>query len=201
MRRIPAASSLPKHRARAILPAYPLGRRTATAATVRPRGLRCLEQRMQLQSTSDTVGGVRTCLGCGRSLPLDQFGQRSNRCRPCVVAHTREWKAANPARVREQNQRWHAAHPGYYNRWREANPSRAEKRKKRDAYPEQVRARSAINYEVRAGRIERQPCVKCGDLKTEAHHHHGYDQDHWLNVVWLCRAHHKQVHTGSAMVE
>lgn len=33
-------------------------------------------------------------------------------------------------------------------------------------------------------------CAVCGDPKVEAHHHHGYDKAHALDVVWLCVKHH-----------
>jgi hypothetical protein len=34
----------------------------------------------------------------------------------------------------------------------------------------------------------------CGTPKTEAHHHLGYAEEHWLDVQWLCKKHHREVH-------
>jgi len=53
---------------------------------------------------------------------------------------------------------------------------------------------SRVGAAVRSGRLVRQPCVECGETKVQAHHHHGYDADHALDVVWLCRVHHLARH-------
>lgn len=34
------------------------------------------------------------------------------------------------------------------------------------------------------------PATVNGRNRVEAHHHKGYDEDHWLDVVWLCRSCH-----------
>jgi hypothetical protein len=41
------------------------------------------------------------------------------------------------------------------------------------------------------GRLIRQPCEVCGEKKVEAHHD---DYDKPLDVRWLCKAHHTDVH-------
>lgn len=54
-----------------------------------------------------------------------------------------------------------------------------------------IDARNAINNAVNAGRIKKQSCGVCGDPSTHAHHH---DYSQPLEVIWLCVAHHTQVH-------
>jgi hypothetical protein len=49
----------------------------------------------------------------------------------------------------------------------------------------------AVQRGVRNGRLKRLPCEKCGILKTEAHHD---DYSKPLDVRWLCRAHHAELH-------
>jgi len=41
------------------------------------------------------------------------------------------------------------------------------------------------------GTLTRQPCETCGAVPADAHHE---DYDKPLEVVWLCRSHHKQLH-------
>lgn len=54
------------------------------------------------------------------------------------------------------------------------------------------RTRSLINK----GDIERKPCVVCADPKTHAHHL-SYDKpESCFDVIFLCPAHHKQLHNG-----
>jgi hypothetical protein len=48
-------------------------------------------------------------------------------------------------------------------------------------------ARKIFSYELRMGRIKRQPCKICGDEKSEGHHE---DYSKPLDVIWLCREHH-----------
>lgn len=60
----------------------------------------------------------------------------------------------------------------------------------RARYPEKVAARRAIQREVNAGRVARLACF-CGDPKSEAHHP---DYSKPLDVMWLCRKHHGEMH-------
>ena len=53
------------------------------------------------------------------------------------------------------------------------------------------KAREIFNHYVRDKHIEKQPCEKCGNKKTEAHHD---DYDKPLEVRWLCFKCHRQWH-------
>jgi hypothetical protein len=43
---------------------------------------------------------------------------------------------------------------------------------------------------LQAGIIDREPCLECGG-RAEAHHN---DYLKPLDVIWLCRAHHMELH-------
>jgi len=58
-------------------------------------------------------------------------------------------------------------------------------------YPERLKARSAVHYALKAGNLERQPCEICGKTEVEAHHE---DYSEPLQVRWLCRHHHREIH-------
>lgn len=51
------------------------------------------------------------------------------------------------------------------------------------------RARALANRAIKAGKLIRQPCQVCKALPTEAHHE---DYNRPLDVIWLCKVHHKQ---------
>ena len=44
---------------------------------------------------------------------------------------------------------------------------------------------------IKAGKLLKLPCFCCGDLETEAHHP---DYSAPLDVVWLCKKHHQEIH-------
>jgi len=52
----------------------------------------------------------------------------------------------------------------------------------------------AITRAVKQGKLTKPPhCEQddCQETKIEAHHHMGYEPEHWLDVIWLCRPHHE----------
>lgn len=53
------------------------------------------------------------------------------------------------------------------------------------------RARSVANAAQHDGRLVPQPCEICGTQETEKHHD---DYDKPLDVRWLCRPHHMELH-------
>ena len=54
-----------------------------------------------------------------------------------------------------------------------------------------VVAHSAVARAIRKGTLVRQPCVRCNEPKSLAHHE---DYDYPLVVMWLCNPCHKQRH-------
>jgi protein-arginine kinase activator protein McsA len=57
--------------------------------------------------------------------------------------------------------------------------------------PQKLKARLDLRRAVMAGKIERKPCEKCADPKSEAHHQ---DYQKPFDVQWLCRFHHAELH-------
>lgn len=54
-----------------------------------------------------------------------------------------------------------------------------------------VQARKSAYDAIQHGRIIKKPCEVCGELKVEAHHE---DYSKKLDVIFLCKKHHVQVH-------
>lgn len=63
--------------------------------------------------------------------------------------------------------------------------------KLRKKHPERRKAGSAVSNALQSGKLEKQPCLCCGSTEVEGHHP---DYSRPLDVVWLCRNHHRQVH-------
>ena len=58
--------------------------------------------------------------------------------------------------------------------------------------------RNRIHYALKTGRLTRGRCI-CGSEIVEAHHWNGYDLEHALDVVWLCKRHHEAIHHNLPM--
>lgn len=70
-------------------------------------------------------------------------------------------------------------------------------RKQQKINPVHWGARAAVWRAIKSGKLNRpQFCEQpsCYEDKTEAHHWHGYDKEHWLDVVFLCNYHHVEAH-------
>jgi hypothetical protein len=52
-------------------------------------------------------------------------------------------------------------------------------------------SRRICHRAVRSGKILKSPCFVCGVAEVEAHH---YDYNKPLDVTWLCKQHHREVH-------
>ena len=53
------------------------------------------------------------------------------------------------------------------------------------------KARRKVRHEIQMGRMVRQPCERCGEVLSQAHHD---DYSKPLDVRWLCRLHHREHH-------
>jgi len=123
---------------------------------------------------------------------------RVSRCKVCKAAHHKEWRAI-PG-VKESIAE-------YQKEYQQTDAGRASLKKKDDkirATPEgqqKYKARTAVYNAVKAGRmIKPERCQWagpvgldlhiCEETQVEAHHHHGYEPDSWLDVQWVCKEHH-----------
>jgi hypothetical protein len=152
---------------------------------------------------------TKTCCHCRRTLPLDQFYRNratpdgyTRECRTCAKERASAHYRENRERILSEQRGHYLAHSTEVqarNRaWLEANRERhrpylrAYNREYRRKYPERHRAGSAVADALKSGKIQRQEtCAMCGAAPTEAHHHRGYEKEHYLDVIWLCRRCHR----------
>lgn len=112
----------------------------------------------------------------------------------------RLWKVKNPELNKKINDQRNAAvrsDPIAWQKKLEANRESARRnRAKRSEYDRQrdwqkVKARNRVRHLIRTGKLFRQSCEKCGNPITDAHHD---DYSKPLEIKWLCRKHHKELH-------
>lgn len=70
----------------------------------------------------DTI--TRVCRKCGQEKPLSEFAKDKTRtlghsyiCKQCKYEQSRNWRAANPEKVREWSRKWRAANPEKARKW------------------------------------------------------------------------------------
>lgn len=75
---------------------------------------------------------------------------------------------------------------------------RVNSARQREKFPEKYAARQAVLIALRSGRLQRQPCKRCGAAKAQAHHH---DYSKLLDVEWLCGCCHRIEHRHQRQTE
>lgn len=131
----------------------------------------------------------KICFKCGNALALAEFYKHPamsdgylGKCKECTkqdVCHYRR-SAAGRAMERRRNQKpeRRKAHSALIEQWNADNP-------------EGYRAHYLTSNAIRDGRLERESCEICGALPAVAHHE---NYSNPLDVRWLCRPHHAEVH-------
>ncbi len=97
-----------------------------------------------------------------------------------------KYRENNKEKVRQSRLEWEKRNPDFGVKKRKANYQHM-----REKYPEKFKARYALKWAVRSGKMERLPCEVCKEPKTHGHHE---DYSKPLEVVWLCTLHHNQKH-------
>jgi hypothetical protein len=134
---------------------------------------------------------MKTCIQCVQEKPSEEFYShpkmadgRLNKCKTCCKSYAKARRIEHPEIVRDIDRR------------KTLQPARKQwrveyQRKTRKQFPEKYLARTIVSNAIKCGKIARQPCVKCGAIDAQAHHP---DYTQPLNVVWLCFAHHREIH-------
>jgi ribosomal protein S27AE len=137
------------------------------------------------------IRSEKECFKCKTVKPLREFYKHSgmadghlNKCKSCAKNDATKHRNQNLEKIRA------------YDRSRAKEPERIKAASEitkawRAEDARRNRAHSAVSRAIRNGDLVRQPCVRCGEAKSVAHHE---DYDKPLEVVWLCQPCHKQRH-------
>jgi hypothetical protein len=137
---------------------------------------------------------MKVCFKCGVLKPLSEFYAHSrmadghlNKCRDCTKKDSKDNRRANFDHYK-QYKAARARTPEARRAHRERN------RLERQQHPEKVRARHTVYNALRAGKLAKQPCEKCGTINDVHAHHDDYSAP--LDVRWLCARDHAILHAG-----
>jgi hypothetical protein len=165
---------------------------------------------------------TKLCKKCNQDKPLNEFhiakGKMfgvNDKCKLCVKKYQKEFYLRNKERrstyfkesFEKDSDKFLERASSYYENNKEKRAEaikryshtpkgklvvRLAQKNYRLRYPLKTEAREIFNYQVRIGKITKEPCAVCGDIKVDGHHYKGYDLP--LEVQWLCRTHHSEVH-------
>lgn len=126
---------------------------------------------------------MKKCKYCEKIKPQTDYYGIQGECKSCTKKRV------------QQNYRKNIEHYINYEKQREQNPERKAKkleyqRRSRAKFPGKYKARGKINNAIRDGKLIKNPCEVCGEIKVEAHH---TDYRSPLKVTWLCRKHHMEI--------
>lgn len=139
----------------------------------------------------------KTCTKCHKEFPATpEYFHRYNRrgrqelypqCKACKngYAKTKAGKAA----VKRKTDNWRKTASG--KEWLKEKQARKDAR-----YPEKQKARQVIAHAVNRKAIlsiSECSCTRCG-VQAQEYHHWSYEQEHWLDVIPLCRSCHDKLH-------
>jgi hypothetical protein len=133
----------------------------------------------------------KMCFKCGNVYPLSNFYKHPQ----MADGHVNKCKDCNKKDVAD-NYQSNREHYAAYEQERFQRPERKAatleyQRRARSTHPDKFKARSAVSNALRDGYLQRQPCEKCGNEKSQAHHP---DYSRPLDVEWLCFRHHREAH-------
>lgn len=133
----------------------------------------------------------KECFKCKTIKPLNEFYKHSkmadghlNKCKECARNDVTNHRNNNLEKIRA------------YDRERGKNKERMKisyevTKAWRQEDTRRSRAHNAVTRAIKKGDLIRQPCIRCGEKKSLAHHE---DYDKPLEVMWLCQPCHKQRH-------
>jgi len=141
---------------------------------------------------------MRICPKCKKEPSRKQ--DRSSYCLSCHRAYMREHikkpeiKEKRNAYLRHRyatNPKARAFIKAKQDRRKDKTNAWQKEYRKREDVKVRIKAGRIFHNAIRSGKMERLPCVVCGNPKSEGHHE---DYSEPLDVIWLCRKHHKDIH-------
>lgn len=154
---------------------------------------------------------TKYCPHCEQFKPLDKFYKKRagngvfSICIDCRRVQGKEYWEANKERLRqwtrERYYRNKERHRAIQRRYSASEKGRAmqrrkyQRRKAKDL--NKVRVRAALSHAIADGKLpsaSRLICSECGKQAEQYHHHLGYEPEHWLDVIPLCKKCHDDIH-------
>lgn len=141
----------------------------------------------------------KVCFKCGESKDLSCFYRHKqmsdgylNKCKPCAKNDVLKHRSENIEKIREYDR---ARGSRLSDEYLSSERYKASMKKGQAAWKlknaHKIKAMAKVSSAIRNGSVKRLPCVKCGNIKAQAHHE---DYTKPLDVIWFCKKHHMERH-------
>jgi len=148
---------------------------------------------------------VCTCCGVEKDLHSEFYIHPKmadgyyNQCKECIKSRVKQHRVDNDhVREYDRNRYYNDPNRREYTKaqrkiWLQDNKEKRIEQNKnwQERHPEKRAAHIIVGNALRSKKLQKTPCVVCGNLKSEAHHE---DYSKPLEVIWLCRMHHMERH-------
>jgi len=138
---------------------------------------------------------TKRCYHCKQIKPLSEFSKTRTRkgglqsyCKSCLKAYQKAY---------QQSEKGKAVFRKASTKHRRTFKGKATMKRSYARHPNYRKAIYTVNHAIRAGRLSRPDsllCHYCSNPAQQYHHWHGYEPEHWLDVVPACRECHKKEH-------
>lgn len=163
---------------------------------------------------------MRKCCSCGLDKPLSDFYKNKSKplghsyeCKECA----KKYRQANKERIKEYHRKYRKENRDIINaKMKERRKKNPEKKRDesreyytenkdiilnrlkdwRESNPEKTKTHCKTNYAQKIGAIiQPQKCEECGEITDKLDKHHE-DYSKPLDVEWLCKSCHRQLHAN-----
>ena len=133
----------------------------------------------------------KVCFKCSVDKPITEYYKHAqmgdghlNKCKECTKKDANQHRSDNLERIREYDRQRGKLAKRIAGNTEITRAWRAEDKRRQQAH-------TAVAKGLRHGTIFKEPCCRCGNEKSLAHHD---DYDKPLDIMWLCQPCHKQRH-------
>lgn len=143
---------------------------------------------------SGNIGTRGVCNECRKKGQHDNYLKNAE----VMAVKSREYYSNNKLKCKERNKKYYKEHPGMH---AQSNRKYYQKNKdnllaitklKNTTNQSAYHARIASYHAIERGILKRQPCETCGTIIDIQGHHDDYLKP--LEIRWLCRKHHQELH-------
>ena len=167
-----------------------------TSICKRCNGIRVKANAGRVKRLKKIIPSEKKCCKCGNILPSICF----SKCNRYITGLSSECKTCRAiwAKQHRQTEAYRLSQRRFYQTEKGKQLIRTKSKRMRLKYPEKVVARSEVHKARLSKKIHKpDKCSLCHQHKPpralDAHHKNGYDEQHWLDIQWLCRkCHYKE---------